>query len=62
MALVASHDIPHSVFAAFGAPDAYDVLREALMTAFDQDRMHAAGEARLVVLSNVEGSLRSVTS
>jgi gamma-glutamyltranspeptidase/glutathione hydrolase len=42
-------------FAAFGARDAYDVLRTAMRSFVTADRIEAHGEARLVAASHVDG-------
>jgi hypothetical protein len=43
-------------FAAFGARDAYDVLRDAMRSLVWAERIEAHGEARLVAASHADGN------
>ena len=62
IALVATDAGPEFAFAAFGAGDAYDVLRGAIRSVIEEDRIkvhevhEARGDARLVALSHLLGT------
>ncbi|MBX3188693.1 MAG: gamma-glutamyltransferase [Labilithrix sp.] len=56
IAMVGTEVGPEVAFAAFGAGDAYDVLRGAIRSLLDDDRIEAHGEARLVALSHAQGA------
>jgi len=56
VALVGTDAGPEMAFAAFGASDAYDVLRGAMRTFVEEDRIEAHGEARLVALAFSDGT------
>jgi hypothetical protein len=49
------NEAPEIAFAAFGAGDAYDVLRGAIRGIARHERIEAHGEARLVALSHAAG-------
>lgn len=55
IALVASEAGPEVAFAAFGAGDAYDVLRGAITSLLDHERIDAHGEASLVAITHLKG-------
>jgi hypothetical protein len=55
IALVGTDAGPEFAFAAFGAGDAYDVLRGAIRSVVEQDRIEAHGDARLVAVSHLLG-------
>jgi hypothetical protein len=55
IALVGTDAGPEFAFAAFGAGDAYDVLRGAIRSVIEEDRIEAHGDARLVAVSHVAG-------
>ena len=46
---------PELAFAAFGAGDAYDVLRGAIRAYVEEQRIEAHGDARLVAVSHLQG-------
>jgi hypothetical protein len=54
--LVGTEAGPEFAFAAFGAFDAYDVLRGAIRSVIEHDRIEAHGDARLVALSHLMGT------
>ena len=56
IALVGTDAGPEFGFAAFGAGDAYDVLRGAIRSVIEEDRIEAHGDARLVALSHLLGT------
>ncbi|MDB4936083.1 MAG: hypothetical protein JWP87_3055 [Labilithrix sp.] len=56
IALVGTDSGPEFAFAAFGAGDAYDVLRGAIRGVIEDNRIEAHGDARLVAVSHVAGS------
>jgi gamma-glutamyltranspeptidase/glutathione hydrolase len=56
VALVGTDVGPEVAFAAFGAGDAYDVLRGAIRSLLEEERIEAHGEARLVALSHANGA------
>jgi gamma-glutamyltranspeptidase/glutathione hydrolase len=56
IALVGTDAGPEFAFAAFGAGDAYDVLRGAIRSVIDADRIEAHGEATLVAVSHIGGT------
>ena len=56
IALVATDAGPEFAFAAFGAGDAYDVLRGAIRAVIEEDRIKGHGDARLVALSHLGGT------
>ena len=56
IALVGTDAGPEFAFAAFGAGDAYDVLRGAIRSVIEEDRIEAHGDARLVALSHLLGT------
>ena len=56
IALVATDAGPEFAFAAFGAGDAYDVLRGAIRSVIEEDRIKGHGDARLVALSHLGGT------
>ena len=56
IALVGTDAGPQFAFLAFGAGDAYDVLRGAIRSVIEEDRIEAHGEARLVALSHLLGT------
>jgi gamma-glutamyltranspeptidase/glutathione hydrolase len=56
IALVGTDAGPELAFAAFGAGDAYDVLRGAIHGVLENDRIEAHGDARLVAVSHVNGT------
>jgi gamma-glutamyltranspeptidase/glutathione hydrolase len=56
IALVGTDAGPEFAFAAFGAGDAYDVLRGAIRSVIEEDRIEAHGDSRLVAVSHVGGS------
>ncbi|MBS2020535.1 MAG: hypothetical protein JST00_47205 [Deltaproteobacteria bacterium] len=55
IAFVANEAGPEVAFAAFGAGDAYDVLRGAITSLLDEERIEAHGEASLVAITHVKG-------
>jgi gamma-glutamyltranspeptidase/glutathione hydrolase len=55
VALVGTDAGPEFAFAAFGAGDAYDVLRGAIRSVIDDDRIEAHGDATLVAVSHIAG-------
>lgn len=55
IALVGSETGPEVAFAAFGAGDAYDVLRGAIRSLLDDERIEAHGEASLVAVMHTKG-------
>lgn len=55
IALVGTPAGPDVAFAAHGARDAYDVLREAIAGLVADDRIEAHGEARLFAVSQAQG-------
>jgi gamma-glutamyltranspeptidase/glutathione hydrolase len=55
IALIGTDAGPEFAFAAFGAGDAYDVLRGAIRSVIDDDRIEAHGEARLVAVTHLAG-------
>lgn len=57
IALVGSDAGPEFGFAAFGAGDAYEVLGGAIRSVIEGDRIEAHGEARLVALSHLLGTV-----
>jgi gamma-glutamyltranspeptidase/glutathione hydrolase len=57
VALVGTDAGPEFVFAAFGAGDAYDVLRGAIESVVENDVIEAHGEARLVAISHLLGTV-----
>lgn len=56
IALVGTDAGPEFAFAAFGAGDAYDVLRGAIRSVIEEDRIEAHGDARLVAVSHLLGT------
>ena len=62
IALIGRDAGPEFAFAAFGAGDAYDVLRGAIRSVVEADRIEAHGEARLVAVSHLEGAARRATA
>jgi hypothetical protein len=46
----------------FGAPDAYDVLRQAFDSLSEDDRIEAHGEARLIAIASSHGVASTVRS
>ena len=56
IALVGTDAGPEFAFASFGAGDAYDVLRGAVRSVIEEDRIVAHGDARLVALSHLAGT------
>ncbi|MCL2723613.1 MAG: hypothetical protein FWD69_04165 [Polyangiaceae bacterium] len=56
IALVGNADGPGIAFAAFGAQDAYDVLRGGIDGVLQNDRIEAHGEARLVAVAHAHGA------
>lgn len=56
LVLVGRRAAPEVALAAFGAADAYDVLRGAIDALVDEQRLEAHGEARLVALTHVSGA------
>lgn len=57
IALIGADAAPEFALAAFGAGDAYDVLRGAVRSIAAEDRIEAHGEARLVALSYAMGGV-----
>jgi hypothetical protein len=55
VALVGTDAGPGFAFAAFGAGDAYDVLRGAIRSVIEDDRIEAHGDATLVAVSHIAG-------
>jgi gamma-glutamyltranspeptidase/glutathione hydrolase len=55
IALVGGAEGIDVAFAAFGARDAYDVLRDAVASLFRSERIEAHGEARLIAASHASG-------
>ncbi|MEA2751320.1 MAG: gamma-glutamyltranspeptidase / glutathione hydrolase [Myxococcales bacterium] len=53
VALVGTDAGPEFAFAAFGAGDAYDVLRGAIRSVIEENRIEAHGDARLVAVSHI---------
>lgn len=53
---------PELLLAAFGAGDAYEVLRQALGTLANEERVEAHGEARLVVVGHANATASVVRS
>jgi gamma-glutamyltranspeptidase/glutathione hydrolase len=53
MALLGTDAGPEFAFAAFGAGDAYDVLRGAITSVLEDNRVETRGEAKLVGVSHV---------
>jgi gamma-glutamyltranspeptidase len=62
LALVGSTSSPEVAFSAFGAADAYDVLRQAIGGYLEDARIEAHGEARLVALTHVKGTAGAIQS
>lgn len=56
VALVGTDAGPEFAFAAFGAGDAYDVLRGAMQSVIDTDRIEVHGEATLFAVSHLLGT------
>jgi gamma-glutamyltranspeptidase/glutathione hydrolase len=56
VAFVGTSAGPEVAFAAFGAGDAYDVLRGAVEGLLDEERIEAHGEARLVAVTHAQGA------
>ena len=54
--LVGTDAGPEFALAAFGAGDAYDVLRGAIRSVIEDDRIEAHGDARLIALSHLGGT------
>lgn len=61
LALVAG-DAPRLALAAFGAGDAYDVVRSALASIVKDDRIEAHGDSRLVAMSHANGTASAFRS
>jgi hypothetical protein len=61
VALVAG-DAPRLALAAFGAGDAYDVIRGALASIVKDDRIEARGDSRLVAMSHANGTASAFRS
>jgi hypothetical protein len=57
VALVGTDAGPEFAFAAFGAGDAYEVLRGAITAVIEEDRIEAHGEATLVGVSHLLGAV-----
>ena len=57
VALVGRDAGPEFAFAAFGAGDAYDVLRGAIRSVIEEDRIEAHGDARLVAVSHMASTV-----
>jgi hypothetical protein len=55
VALVGRDAGPEFAFAAFGASDAYDVLRGAIRSVIEDDRIEAHGDGTLVAVSHIAG-------
>jgi gamma-glutamyltranspeptidase/glutathione hydrolase len=55
VALIGRDAGPEFAFAAFGAGDAYDVLRGAIRSVIEDDRIEAHGDATLVAVSHIAG-------
>jgi hypothetical protein len=51
IAMVGTDAGPMFAFASFGAGDAYDVLRGAVLSVVEDDRIEAHGESKLVAIS-----------
>ena len=56
IALVGRDANPEFAFAAFGAGDAYDVLRGAIQSVIEEDKIEVHGDATLVAVSHLLGS------
>lgn len=61
LALVAG-DAPRLALAAFGAGDAYDVIRGAIASVMKDDRIEAHGDSRLVAMSHANGTASAFRS
>jgi gamma-glutamyltranspeptidase/glutathione hydrolase len=61
LALVAG-EAPRLALAAFGAGDAYDVVRGALASIVKDDRIEARGDSRLVAMSHANGTASAFRS
>ncbi len=61
-ALIGSGTSIEIALAAFGAPDAYDVLRQAFDSLSEDDRIEAHGEARLIAIASSHGVASTVRS
>lgn len=60
VALVGTDAGPEFAFAAFGAGDAYDVLRGAIRSVIEDDRIEAHGESKLVAISHLLGTVSAL--
>lgn len=56
IALVGTAAGPEVAFAAFGARDAHDVLREAMRGLVEEERIEARGEASLLAVAHANGA------
>ena len=56
IALVGTDAGPEFAFAAFGAGDAYDVLRGAIQSVIEADIIAAKGEATLIAVAHLGGT------
>lgn len=55
-ALLGTAAAPELAFCAFGAPDAYEVLAQAIDSVITAEQIEAHGEARLVALAHSQGT------